>query len=203
MKLTVPPKIVLSGDKFAAKQLSKKGLHQMGLLEKAMGFQGLKQGRSKFIPYMGAEIICKKFFGQREIEIYVEPPGGEEPKYIHNCICNCNFSLGYIVEVQADNLDGGIIPVYNVMACNNKEDYQYYEDILASDFTLYEVGQQVLMIPYNDHNYLCCSEETEPTGCQPVKSGYAVSSDDWRTTYRIIPWCAQSLPRWINVREVT
>jgi hypothetical protein len=112
------------------------------------------------------------------------------------CLCNCNFSIGWILEVQEDTISGA--PLYTVMACNSKGTvFAPYKDILASDWTLYDVGQRVAMVPYYTMSYLCCSDKSGgggPRGCKPVVSEDEKTDESWRTTYRIIPLCTLKIP---------
>ena len=176
----------------------------MLILERLMEFQGLEQYSYRVEPYPGALIICSKVFGLRVARIItgkgaVELTSGEE-----RCICTCNFTTGYIFRVEPDNLDklgADVTPLYTVLACVRGKTYRIFEHILASDFTKYEVGQKIIMIPYQGMSFLCCDQvsRTGPSGCAPEDSTLDISDDDWRTTYRIIPWCGLRIPKWIKV----
>lgn len=173
----------------------------MMILESLMAFQGLEQYSYSIEPYPGALIICSKVFGSRQIRILT---GGKRRKVRlpqEECICTCNFTTGFIFEVEADNLDkdgANVTPLYTVLACIGKRAYRIFEHTLASDFTKYEEGQKVVLIPYQGMSYLCCGTPAGPTGCRPQKSEVDISHDDWRTTYRIIPWCGLKIPKWLR-----
>ena len=98
--------------------------------------------------------------------------------------------------------------LYTIMACNyDGTAYMPYPDVLASDFTPYEVGQKVVMIPYKQMAYLCCTDKTGGTdkvrGCSPyiIEDEYTKDDDEWRTKYRILPWCALTIPMKISPQE--
>ena len=172
----------------------------MMILENMMRLRKLDQLTIRMEPYPGALIICSKVFGSKTTEIITLGGAKGEERQERVCICNCNLSEGWILEVLEESI--GSAQLYNVMACNNRgKAYVKYENILASDFTLYEVGQQVLLTPYNTMAYLCCSTPTGVTGCNPLVSTLEMSDEDWRTTYLILPWCAFTLPRSLDSRR--
>lgn len=144
----------------------------------------------------GALIICSKIFGIKTTTISIGaqylPPLPVEYK----CLCGCNYTEGWVVEVQEDTLEDEGSTLYTVMACYNEARYIMVKDVIASDFTPYEAGWPVLLVPYNAMSYLCCDVPTGATGCKPTKSTELRTSDDWRTTLRIIPWCAIRVPKW-------
>ena len=190
-------RIIPVGDKFKSRQLIPDGYRVMRILENMMRLRKLDQLTIRMEPYPGAMIVCSKVFGARTMTIHTSGGGQEAQADEKICICNCNLSEGWILEVQDADIDGARL--YTVMACNNYgRAYKRYEDVLASDFTLYEPAQKVLLIPYNTMAYLCCSSPTGPRGCSPVKSEQATSHEDWRSTYRILPWCALNVPKLVD-----
>ena len=197
--IEVPSKIIISGDREAGKALIGDGHRQMAILENLMSFNDLDQYSIKMSPYPGAMITCKKVFGLRTIEIVTGVPGGKERKDGQMCLCNCNFTVGFIAAL-GEKLDDRGAQLYDVIACFRKKTYRMYRDVLASDFTKYEVGQKVLLIPYYQMSFLCCQEESVATGCVPRKSDDDISEDAWRSTLRIVPWHAERLPKYIKVQ---
>lgn len=187
------------GDRTECAKLIGQSNKVMVVLESMMAAGGDQNQKISFIPYDGALIVARKFFGQRIVDIYA---GGDHPKEPTPtpsiCLCNCKISLGWIMEVQMDTVNGA--PLYTVMACNNNgRSYIPYRDILASDWTKYVDGQPVLMVPYNAMAYLCCSMHTGiPRGCTPTESEYTNDNEAWRTTYRILPWCAVGIPKRVD-----
>lgn len=196
-----PVKYNLHGDRTLCKQLElAHGRRIVGILETIMVTGKQQQNLIRFTPFDGAMIIAREFFGTRVVDIYAgvepPPPPQQNPRI---CICNCTLSMGWILEVQADTLDD--IPLYTVMACNLEGTaYVPYRDTLASDFTEYVEGQRVLLLPYKEMAYICCSDKSggaaKVRGCTPyrVDDGLIKSDDEWRTTYRILPWCALNIP---------
>lgn len=188
------------GKRMDCDALRGQGRRILGILETIMATGNQKQNLIRFIPYPGAIIIAREFFGTRIVDIYagVEPPLLPQPIQ-RICICNCNLSMGWIIEVQSNTLDD--VPLYNVMACNNDGTaYIPYPDTLASDFTKYVEGQKVLLLAYKEMAYICCTNKTggenKVRGCTPYKvnDGLVKDDDDWRTIYRILPWCALNVP---------
>lgn len=172
----------------------------MLILENMMR-SGLDQHMIRFVPYDGAVIIARKIFGRRTVDIYTgKNYQAQKPEHML-CICNCNLSVGWVLEVQEGTINGA--QLYTVMACNHDGTaYIPYYNVLASDFSPYEVGQKTLMIPYNAMTYLCCTDKrTNPKGCRPTVSGEELTSGDWRTTYRILPYCALRIPTLLNPGE--
>ena len=196
----VPVKYVYHGDRQQCDALRGQANRVMHILETIMSTGNLQQNLIRFVPYDGALIVAHKYFGTRVIDIYagVHPPIPTE-QLPRICICNCNLSFGWILEVQIDLI--GSAQLYTVMACNyDGTAYVPYEDVLASDFTVYEVGQKVLMVPYKEMAYLCCTDKTgggdKVRGCTPynIDDSIVKSDSTWRTNYRILPWCALTVP---------
>lgn len=195
----IPAKYVFHGDRQEGESLRGQARRVVTVLDNMMRTGVMENQILRFSPYDGAVITAHKFFGQTVVDIYVGVPTPEvvEPEY-KICPCNCNLSLGWVLEVQLETIDSA--PLYTVMACNKDGNaYIPYKDILASDWTMYEVGQPVLLIPYNSMSYLCCTDKTGGEnairGCSPLVSTESTSSDNWRTTYRILPWCAVGIPK--------
>lgn len=195
----IPVKHRLHGSRQACEALMGQARRVMLILENMMRLNGNKQQEIRFVPYDGAMIIARQFFGTRVIDIFagsLPPPPLLAPEKV--CLCNCNFSVGWILEEQVEMVNGS--QLYTVAACNNKgKVYIPYTDVLASDFSPYEVGQRVIMIPYNTMAYLCCTDKTggesQLRGCSPLVSEDSIDSESWRTAYRILPWCAVRVPK--------
>ncbi len=186
------------GDRASGENLRGAARRCMMVLESMMVVGGVDNQKITFAPNDGSVIVAHKFFGQRVIDIYAGAPApiteAQEPLI---CLCNCNLSVGWVLEEQADTINGS--PLYTVMACNdNGRVYIPYRNVLASDWTQYVVGQMVVMIPYQSMSFLCCTDKSGgggPRGCKPTKSSLLVDDHEWRSTYRIIPWCGYTLPR--------
>lgn len=168
----------------------------MFVLENMMKQRRLDQHVVRVLTGDGALVTCSKVFGTKTTTISVGeqylPPLPVE----YRCLCGCNYTEGWIFEVKPDPLEGDGSTLYKVMACHNEVRYVLVDNVLASDFTPYEIGWPVLLIPYNNMSYLCCTEPTGATGCRSVESAELIESEDWRTTFRIIPWCAIRVPKW-------
>lgn len=171
----------------------------MHILENRMELGGLDQLSMRVYPRDDVEIKCSKMFGQKTIEITVGRKVEEVKPPMRECLCGCNFTTGWVMEVQPDQLEDDGSTLYTVAACFKGERYIVVKDVLASDHTQYDTGWPVLMIPYIGMSFLCCSATDGSggsTGCRPMKSTELITSDNWRTTYRIVPWCALAVPRW-------
>jgi hypothetical protein len=198
--MTVPVKIIIKGDRVRGESLLAMGARQMAKLENLMQFQSLDQYTIRYQNSDGDTIVSSSIFGLRTTEITTSGGGGGGKGYTKQCLCNCNFTHGYIKEVKPDKIED-FWQLYDVLVCKGKRVYVLYEDILASDFTVYEEKQKVILIPYNTMSFNCCEGGGGASGCAPKKSEEQVQSEDWRTTLRIIPWCGFSLPKWIQVRN--
>mgnify|MGYP001263533022 CR=1 FL=1 len=190
------------GDFAECKRLKGDADRVMIILESMMRLSGLKSQTIRFAPYDGSLIVARKFFGTRIVDIYASVPAPkQEAPEPQICLCNCNFSIGWVLEVQEyDTINKA--QLYKVMACNNLgRVFVPYENVLCSDWTPREVGERVVMIPYNQMAYLCCTNKRGsggPRGCSPTVSGYDKTEDEWRTTYRIIPVCSLTIPKLVE-----
>jgi hypothetical protein len=204
--ITVPVKVVFKGDHVACEKLRGQANRIMHVLEKQIKLRGLDQLTMTVETPDGSEITCTKVFDRRTIKITTGAgAGGGKPKKVR-CACNCNFSEGYILLVEPDNLDKGdddVTPLYTIMACVDKgRHYKMFEHVLASDFTKYTKYQKILLVPYYEMSFLCCEGVMTPAnGCKPKVSTEALTDQNWRTTYRIIPWCGERVPLWYETRN--
>jgi len=194
--MNIPPRIIRSGDADAANLFVGIGKKILGDLRRDLNFQSLQVGKSTpfYLPG-GVKIDCEINHGISKIRIFV-PSGLVGISGKKECLCNCNFTTGIVTEITGTLDDANL---YSVLTCNNKTYYVLYKNVLASDFTIYEPGDQIILIPYNASEYSCCTGKNTATGCQPIKSEFDIESDDWRSIYRIIPWCAVGLPKWVKV----
>lgn len=198
----IPPvKWIYDTNSLESKALVGTAKQAMMTLERLMEFQGLDQYSYRVEPYPGAMIVCSKTFGLRVARILTGTKRKGGLPSSPECLCTCNFTTGYIFDIEPDNLDKGgadVTPLYTILACVGKRAYRVFDHVLASDFTKYEVGQKIILIPYQWMAYLCCATPTGPSGCRPQRSGFDITHDNWRTTYRIIPWCGLRIPKWIR-----
>lgn len=192
---------VLLGDKELAKTFIGFANSIMQRLEESMQYEDLKQDYRYVEPFPGALIKCSIVFGIKSITIDIPFEVSAKIRRGLECLCTCNFTTGKIIEQTGtlDNKTGyGEIPLYAVLACHKKVTYKIYENCMASDFTPYISGQKVILVPYNGADMTCCTETPIATACSPLPSTHDISNDDWRTTYRIIPWNGFILRKWIN-----
>lgn len=198
----VPIKTVLHGDKYRARWHEHHGIRLMSILERFMEFQNLKQCTMRKEIEPGLVVEASKIFGLRRIDIYVGGEPIKKKQEVADCICNCDFAFGFVVEVVPELLDG-FFQLYNVAVCFQKRKYVLRENVLASDFTKYEAWQKVLLVPYNEAAFTCCTSAITPaTGCKPKRPELPIENVYWRTVMRIIPWCGLTVPKWIDRREV-
>lgn len=192
--MIIPTRYIWYGDIDAAKALQGTGKKYLNQLNTDLSFQNVKTGRSEKRFADGTVITSVVNHNLSEVHIFVPVKDQGPAQDDRMCLCNCGFSVGQIVRVTGEHI--GEARLYDVAICNNETKYILYQDILASDFSEYHEGQVVILIPYNDNIYSCCSQSIKPTGCAPIKTLNVKASDYWRTTYRIIPWCGSSLPKW-------
>jgi len=147
-------------------------------------------------------IDCNICFGVPEILITVGPvirPTGED-KY--ECLCNCNFSVGIILAVN-DIPDEAQYKALDILICRSKDRYKLYRNIIGSDFTPWEAGMKVIVLAYNDFLYDCCQQNFNATGCKPIimpeDENHLPHTEDWRTTYRVMPFCGLGIPKWVRI----
>ena len=199
--MTIPVKIVAYGPSELTRIWTGRGRKEMRLLEESLTYSNLPTGVREVEVNDDVFIRCTVTYGLRVIEIRAFPSGDGRERYSVVCPCNCNFSLGFVRDVLPDQLEGATL--YNVLACTQKDRYVLRRNILASDFTPYTRGQKVMLVPYLRMNYLCCSGSTDgASGCRPIVDRREdISEEAWRTTYRIVPWCASPVPKIIFVKK--
>ena len=201
--ITIPVKYIPHGNREECDRLRGQAQRVMLILENIMHLNGWDQYSISFTPYDGSLIVAHKFFGNRTVDIYAGRSIPQEAIPTEKiCICNCNFSVGWIFEIQVGETINSA-QLYTVMACNNDgRSYIRYENVLASDWTEYEIGDRIVMVPYNSMAFLCCTDPTggddRVRGCRPKVSTETTDSDDWRTTYRIIPMCSLMIPKEVD-----
>ncbi len=198
--LPIEPRFIPRGDYQECLRLRGRANQILAILEQRMRLGNLKQLSMIVDIPTGGTIKCSNIFGARTIEIALPGYGGAMPIETVECICNCNFAEGYILELQEELLDD-LVQLYTVMACVGDR-YAMFRNVLASDFTLYEIGQKIMLIPYFGMSFLCCTGMFVSTGCSPKVSDFDLDHDDWRTSHRIIPWCALTIPKWVKRRTV-
>jgi len=194
------PKIIVTGNIAVAKAYIGEAKSQMAILKRRLAL-GLKDEKRPVSLSPNVSVMCISDIRGDFIILAAGVTSGfgqEEIKKVLRklCVCNCAFSTGVIVAITG-TLDEANL--YSVAVCNNEKYYALYENILASDFTIYVPGQKVIVIPYNENEYTCCTTRRGATGCEPRKSTVSFEDDAWRTTYRIIPWCGIGIPKWVEV----
>lgn len=206
-RVIVPPRILLHGDREKAAAYIGAARLELVKLERDMAFSGVEQGERGPIMVSpdGVTVICTVSFDQRNVIIKSPSGGGGGENVETKCLCNCNFSLGWVVEKQLETIDSASL--YTVMACNFKKRFTRYENVLASDWTEYIPGQKVLLVPYYQMAWLCCQDPTMDYGgtggygCRAELSVVDIDNDAWRTAYRIVPYNARMIPKTIEVRR--
>lgn len=195
----IPVKYRMHGNRQECDALGGQARRVMLILDNMMRLGKLQQHEIRFAPYDGAIIVARNTFGRRVVDIYAGAPPPPPPELVeYECICNCNLAIGWVLELQVDTIGGA--QLYTVMACNRQgKVYVPYQDVLASDFTPYEIGQMVVLVPYNGMAYLCCTDKTGGEsmirGCSPIVSTENKDANEWRTAYRMIPWCALTVSK--------
>lgn len=170
------------------------GRKRLRELHRDMGFQNLKTYSNRIDLVSGYSIITTSSQGINKIIILSpsDKKGGSAVEY--ECFCNCNFAVGQIKE---------IIPIagldyLQIFICQ-KDKYVLFENILANDFTPWRVNDVVLVMAYNGFLYDCDMSNFDATACTPIKDTVnEVTSEDWRTTFRVLPFCSLSLVKWIK-----
>ena len=200
--MEVPVKTVLHGDQYKAGFYRHHGVRLMAILERFMSFQGLAQCTMRKEIEPGVVVEAAKVFGLRRIDVYI---GGEPVKKrseVVECLCNCDFAFGFVVAINPELLDDEF-QLYDVAVCFQRRKFILRENILASDFTKYVEWQKVLLVPYNNAIFECCTAASPAaTGCRPKPSKLPLANEDWRSAMRIIPWCGATIPKWVKRREV-
>lgn len=209
----VPRKVMLVGDFEQGKKLIGEADSQLRILEQQMTFQGLKQSYRTIRPRPGIIITCWSCFTLQGVRIITGGGKGIIEETLRECWCNCNFSIGQIIELtgglngeSVEELEDHSVRVYSVKACNHRDHYVLYENTLASDFTVYAAGDVVVLMAYKDKRFLCHSGGEITFGCSPRKVvlgddetvAEMLAEDSWRTAYRIIPVCAELFKKWIT-----
>lgn len=201
--MIIPTKIVFHGDRTRCQAVLGEAKSRLAVLHGRMARSGglIQQGWQRPIQLMTGEIVrLAVSFNTSVIEIiapqhkpYLAP--GPLPEAAQECFCRCDIALGVVVTVPVLPAHG--VYFLDVEVCN-KDRYVLYENIIASDFTRYVAGQQVLVMAYNEFDYNCLAGLSAATGCLPIVNPAVVEDLSWRTTYRIIPVCAALIPRWLK-----
>lgn len=126
-----------------------------------------------------------------------------------------------VPETRLAGVGSALAPyrVHVVEICQNQFTYVMFENIIGSDFTPWVPGQVVMVMAYHGFPFGCCYPDPEEafgetfaatysaTGCAgKVDTAHNIDDDpflgpdlddeDWRTTYRIVPFCGLTLPVW-------
>jgi len=200
--MKIPTKVIFYGDRDRCQSVLGIARSRMFLLHERLKRSNgmIKQGWQRPITLITGEVVrLAVSFNTSVIEIIagVSQPGEnfnlieEEQK----CFCDCNLSLGIITKIDEELKQS--IQWIDLIACNHETIYVGYENIIPSDFTRYEEGQKVILMAYYDFLYDCKNKVFSATGCDPKKSASELEDDSWRATYRIIPLCALTIPKWI------
>jgi hypothetical protein len=201
--MIIPTKIILHGDRARCQSVLGVARSRLALLQERLQRSGgrLKQGWQQPLQLSTGETInLAVSFNTSIIEIFAPSYGHEKQAAIitqfKECFCRCDIALGVVVTVPTLPVHG--VYFLNVEVCN-KDKYLLYENIIASDFTRYVAGQQVLVMAYNDFDFNCEASQFTATGCSPIVNPATTVEDiSWRTTYRVIPVCAALIPRWLK-----
>lgn len=194
----------------------------------------IQQGWQPATPLFTGEVVqCHIGLGFDTIHIYAEV-GGEQAdievakEVIRECPCNCNMSVGTILSRTLSRTPGtpyfdiGLVEapfyIYTVEICQNNDGYILFENIIGSDFTPWEEGQQVIVMAYHDFLFGCCLPDPgilgdnfaqfTASGCSGIidtghykypahlDQGMDMNNHGWRTTFRILQMCALPIPLW-------
>jgi len=192
---------------------------------------GVQQGWQRPITLPTGEVIrLESSFGSGKIEIYSSREVYEQPPELkqeeRECLCNCNMSLGLVVartlsgtaDTVYQTIGTNLSPfyIYDVAICQSAKFYAGFTEIIGTDFTPWEPGQQVVVMAYHDFLFGCCLpeplgegfEQFVALGCAGIvdrdhlfdpskpELGTDMDDHDWRTTYRILPLCALPFNLW-------
>jgi hypothetical protein len=201
--MIIPTKIILHGDRARCQSVLGVARSRLALLQERLQRSGgmVKQGWQQPLQLTTGETVnlavsfntsIIEIFAPHYEPIFAAPAVG----MVSECFCKCDIALGVVIYVPDLPVHG--VYLLKVEVCN-RDKYLLYENIIASDFTRYVVGQQVLVMAYNDFEFNCFAGEYTATGCDPiVNPAETVEDVSWRTTYRIIPVCAAQIPRWLK-----
>lgn len=157
-----PIRVILSGDKKAAKGLVREGQKLSAALDHSLSFQGLDQGKNSVVT-KDYTINVTTSFKERKIEIYHTPTITEEPvieEEKNECECYVNFAECEIIGITTDS-DGNIptfgdhdeyCVCYDIMVCSyesngaDKDGFVLWERVRPSDFTRYESGDKAIVV---------------------------------------------------------
>ena len=231
--MIIPTKIVFHGDRTRCQAVLGEARSRLVLLQDRMARSGgmIQQGWQRPIQLMTGEIVrLAVSFNTSIIEIFApanqQVASFEAAEEAWKCFCNCNMAIGVVTSAiytgtprtiyEAYGLREAPFLVCSVDVCQQERLFVGFENIIGSDFTPWQVGQQVIVMAYNRFLFGCCLESVEmigpeyaifsATGClgevdttrylNPTHPEYGVNIDDhdWRTTFRIIPFCALDVP---------
>jgi len=174
--------------------------------------------------HIGLAMDTINIFASREQQNYSVKSAIEES---NECPCNCNMSLGFIRSAimsgtpdtlyETVGLEQAPFPICSVEICQSSVSYVGFENIIGSDFTPWEEGQQVIVMAYKAFLFSCCRPDIQlmpefrffnASGCSGYPSpafvptpevpnpAEAMDQWEWRTSYRILQLCALPLMAW-------
>lgn len=184
----------MDNDDPGARALIGFGRKRLRQLHRDMGFQNLHTYSNKIILQSGYTVTATSSQGINKV--FITAPGGKgrKDKVEYECFCNCNFAIGQVREIT--DIDG--LSYLTVSSCR-EDRYALYENILSSDFTPWEVDDVVIIMAYNSMLFDCDKGNTDAIGCKPViDETNTVGAEAWRTTFRVLPLCALTQPKWIK-----
>lgn len=187
----------MDSDDVVSKSLIGFGRKRLNVLIRDMGYQKLRSHSNTIMLPNGYRINANSSYGVNKVTIL--PPTGPRRRVQveYECFCNCNFAIGQITEIRAE----GPLNYLEVRSCQ-KDKYTLFENILGSDFTPWRVDDVVIVMAYNAMLFDCDKNNSDATGCFPVKDIVnEVGDSAWRTTLRVLPICALTQPKWIKYAE--
>lgn len=190
----IPTGIVIYGDVTAGRKLIPLGRKFLSALENEMSLIDMPCGKRSRKVNATDSITVAIAGGMSSIVINVGSSAKRRPVKPLECFCNCNFTAGTIMKVQEGEFIWKYAQLYTVEACNLKDKYVMFENVLATDFTQYIEGEKVILKAYNLQAHNCPSGVA--FGCAPILSEYERQDDQWRTILRIVPWRGDLIPRW-------
>jgi hypothetical protein len=229
-------KIIYHGDFIRCKRAEGNSRRMLAKLYESLGVNKgkVQQGWRPATPISTGEVVQLHIgIGFDTINIYAEDhvqvtDVRVAEKIFRECPCNCNMSIGVVLSRVLSGTVGTIYEnvgskeapfyIYSVEVCQNKKGYVIYDNIIGSDFTPWQVGQQVIVMAYHDFLFGCCLADPQSmqenfaqfnaTGCLGIidkdyvrdidhpELGMTMENYGWRTTFRILPMCSMPLQLW-------
>lgn len=144
--MEIPVKYNFHGDRQRCEALYGQARRVSSILDRLMALGGQEQHAIKFVPYPGALIVARKFFGTRIVDVYAGEGARRAQRIIEDiaCLCLPFFSMGVVVGLYPTVPVKGVNPETGEYLQETTEQFEarveaYYDNLRDIKFT-YDVA---------------------------------------------------------------